>query len=103
MNARSIIAANIDTVFICMTLNNDFNLRRTERYLSIAWDSGATPVIVLTKAELCSGIGAKPEVDQNAGADIEDLLLESNVSPKCFHNTARFDKGCFIERQNSID
>jgi ribosome biogenesis GTPase len=43
------VAANIDIVFICMSLNNDFNLRRLERYLAIAWDSGATPVIVLTK------------------------------------------------------
>lgn len=48
-----IVAANIDTVFICMSLNNDFNLRRLERYLSIAWESGATPIIVLTKADLC--------------------------------------------------
>lgn len=48
-----IVAANIDTIFICMSLNNDFNLRRLERYLSIAWDSGAIPVIVLTKSDLC--------------------------------------------------
>ena len=48
-----VVAANIDMVFICMSLNNDFNLRRLERYLSIAWDSGATPVVVLTKSDLC--------------------------------------------------
>lgn len=42
-----------DTVFICMSLNNDYNLRRVERYLSIAWDSMAAPVIVLTKSDLC--------------------------------------------------
>lgn len=48
-----VVAANIDTVFICMALNNDFNLRRLERYLSIAWDSGAIPVVVLTKSDLC--------------------------------------------------
>ncbi len=51
-----IIAANIDTVFLCMSLNQDFNLRRMERYLTIAWDSGATPVIVLTKSDLCSDL-----------------------------------------------
>ena len=50
------VAANIDTVFLCMSLNNDFNLRRLERYLSAAWDSGATPVIVLTKSDLCSNL-----------------------------------------------
>lgn len=52
-NARQAIAANIDTIFICMSLNADFNLRRAERYLTIAWDSGAAPVMVLTKADLC--------------------------------------------------
>lgn len=55
-NDLQIVATNIDTVFICMALNNDFNLRRLERYLSIAWDSGANPVIVLTKADLCQDI-----------------------------------------------
>lgn len=54
-----IVAANIDTVFICMGLSQDFNLRRLERYLSIAWDSGARPVIVLTKSDLCDDLPAK--------------------------------------------
>lgn len=53
------VAANIDTVFICMALNHDFNLRRLERYLSIAWDSGATPVVVLTKSDLCDDLAVK--------------------------------------------
>jgi ribosome biogenesis GTPase len=51
-----VVAANIDTLFICMSLNNDFNLRRLERYLAIAWDGGAIPVIVLTKADLCDDV-----------------------------------------------
>ena len=50
------IAANIDTVFICMSVNDDFNLRRLERYLAIAWDSRATPVIVLTKSDLSDNL-----------------------------------------------
>lgn len=57
--AVQIVAANIDTVFICMGLSQDFNLRRLERYLSIAWDSGALPVIVLTKSDLCDDLPAK--------------------------------------------
>lgn len=52
------VAANIDTVFLCMSLNQNFNLNRMERYLSIAWDSGAVPVIVLTKADLCKDLAA---------------------------------------------
>ena len=55
-NGIQIIATNIDTVFLCMSLNQDFNLRRMERYLTIAWDSGATPVIVLTKSDLCTDL-----------------------------------------------
>lgn len=53
---EQVVAANIDTVFLCMALNNDFNLRRLERYISIAWDSGATPVVVLTKSDLCDDL-----------------------------------------------
>lgn len=58
-NEVQIIASNIDIVFICMALNNDFNLRRMERYLSVAWDSGATPVIVLTKSDVCDNVQEK--------------------------------------------
>lgn len=49
---EQVVAANIDTIFLCMALNRDFNIRRLERYLSIAWDSGAVPVIILTKIDL---------------------------------------------------
>ena len=54
-----IVATNIDIIFICMSLNADYNLRRLERYLTIAWDSMATPVIVLTKADLCNDLNAR--------------------------------------------
>ena len=56
---EQVVAANIDTVFLCMALNRDFNIRRLERYLSIAWDSGAVPVIILTKVDLCDDLEAK--------------------------------------------
>ncbi|MBU0997288.1 MAG: ribosome small subunit-dependent GTPase A [Firmicutes bacterium] len=46
------IASNIDTILICMSMDLDFNLRRLERYLSIVWNSGARPVVVLTKSDL---------------------------------------------------
>jgi ribosome biogenesis GTPase len=49
---QQIVAANIDTVFLVSGLDGDFNPRRIERYLVVAWDSGATPVIVLNKADL---------------------------------------------------
>ncbi len=53
---NQVVAANVDTIFICMALNNDFNLRRLERYISIGWDSNALPVVVLTKSDLCSNL-----------------------------------------------
>ncbi|HZJ84625.1 MAG TPA: ribosome small subunit-dependent GTPase A [Syntrophomonadaceae bacterium] len=77
-NDVQIVAANIDTVFICMSLNNDFNLRRLERYLSIAWDSGATPVIVLTKSDLCDDI--KKRLDETASVAIGvDVLVTTSM------------------------
>lgn len=51
--AEQIIAVNIDIVFLVMSMNQDFNSRRLERYLVAAYDSGATPVVVLTKKDLC--------------------------------------------------
>lgn len=57
--SEQVIAANIDTIFICMALNEDFNVRRLERYLTIAWDSMAAPIIVLTKSDLCSDLPHK--------------------------------------------
>lgn len=53
---NQIIVANIDLIFICVSLNMDFRLNRIERYLSAAWDSGAKPVIILTKTDLCDDI-----------------------------------------------
>ena len=49
---EQIVAANIDTVFLVGGLDHDFNPRRLERYLLVAWESGATPVIVLNKSDL---------------------------------------------------
>ena len=49
---EQVLAANVDTVFLLTSLNEDLNLRRIERYLALAWESGAQPVIVLTKTDL---------------------------------------------------
>jgi len=51
-----LLAANIDTVFLVTDLGLDFNLRRLERYLTLAYESGASPVIVLNKADLCPDV-----------------------------------------------
>lgn len=67
-----IVAANFDYVFILMSLNYDFNLKRMERYLTVSWQSGGKPVIVLTKADIAEDILEKLElVNQIAmGVDV---------------------------------
>jgi ribosome biogenesis GTPase len=66
------VAANIDTVFLCMALNENFNLRRLERYFAVALESGAIPVIVLTKGDLA-------EDRENKVAEVEKITLGYDV------------------------
>ena len=71
---EQVVAANIDTVFLCMSLNNDFNLRRLERYVSIAWNSGAMPVVVLTKSDLCDNLEEKLAEVSSVAAGVDILV-----------------------------
>jgi ribosome biogenesis GTPase len=50
---EQVVAANLDTLFLVTSLNQDFNLRRLERYLTLTWAHGINPVILLTKLDLC--------------------------------------------------
>ena len=62
-----VLAANLDTIFVVSGLDGDFNLRRLERYLTLAWESGASPALVLTKADLCGDpLAALLEAEQVA-------------------------------------
>jgi ribosome biogenesis GTPase / thiamine phosphate phosphatase len=70
---EQVVAANIDTVFLVAGLDNNFNVRRLERYLLVAWDSGASPVIVLNKADLPS--------EDNLQARLEDVRALAPVVP----------------------
>ena len=74
-----IVAANIDHLFICMALNQDFSLRRLERYLAIAWDSGAIPVVVLTKTDLCDDLNARLAETRNTAIGV-DILVTTGTS-----------------------
>lgn len=53
-----VVAANMDVVFIVTSMNRDMNLKRLDRYLSMAWDSGASPVLVLSKMDLAEDAAA---------------------------------------------
>ena len=74
---EQVVAANIDTVFLCMALNKDFNVRRLERYLSIAWDSGALPVVLLTKADLCKELSRRRAEVERIAAGVS--ILETSA------------------------
>lgn len=71
-HAEQAVAANFDYVFIMQSLNYDFNLRRLERYLTLAWQSGAVPVVLLTKADLA-------ESYQSELLEIERIAIGSDI------------------------
>lgn len=56
---EQIVGANIDTVFLLTSLNQDFSLRRIERYLITACESGAKPIIILSKSDLCDRVAER--------------------------------------------
>jgi ribosome biogenesis GTPase / thiamine phosphate phosphatase len=82
LTEAQVVAANIDTVFLVTGLDGDFNLRRIERYLTTAWDSGASPVIVLNKRDLCPDIeGTVAQVEMIAlGAPILAVSARDGVN-----------------------
>ncbi len=95
-NDTQIVAANIDMVFICMSLNKDFNLRWLERYLSIAWDSGATPVVVLTKSDLCDDIEARLSDIAPLTFGV-DVLVTTSKSEEGYLSLKKYvSRGCTI-------
>jgi ribosome biogenesis GTPase len=63
---EQIVAVNVDVVFLVSSLNSELNMRRIERYLTMAWESGAVPVVVLTKADL----SADPDM---AISDVQEI------------------------------
>jgi ribosome biogenesis GTPase len=83
--ADQVVASNIDTVFIVSSANSEMNLNRLDRYLSIAWDSGATPVIVLSKTDLC-------ENPEEMIAEIEERHLGVTVIPVTMSDATSLEK-----------
>jgi ribosome biogenesis GTPase len=58
---QQVVAANVDTIFLVTAFAQDLNARRLERYLTMVWDAGAVPVVVLNKADLCEDPAAACE------------------------------------------
>ncbi|MEM1181006.1 MAG: ribosome small subunit-dependent GTPase A [Acidobacteriota bacterium] len=64
---EQVVAANVDTIFLVMGLDGDYNLRRLERFAVLARESGAQPVVVLSKADLCEdAVGPRLDAQQAA-------------------------------------
>jgi ribosome biogenesis GTPase / thiamine phosphate phosphatase len=74
---EQIIATNIDTVFILSSLNDDLNSKRMERYLLLCWESGANPVIVLTKSDTCKGIEEKKKEVENTLLGVKVITISA--------------------------
>jgi ribosome biogenesis GTPase len=72
--AEQIVAANVDTVFLVTALAGDLNLRRLERYLTMVWDGGAVPIVLLNKADL-SADAAGDAATVRARLPLVDVLL----------------------------
>lgn len=80
---RQVVAANVDTAFLCMSLAGDFNLRRLERYLALAWESGAVPVAVLTKADACENLERRLVAVQSVALGVDVLAVSAMEEGGC--------------------
>ncbi len=74
-----VLAANVDTVFVVHPIAEEPNLRRIERELALAWDSGAVPVVVLTKADLSSDAEAAREAVEGVALGVDVLVTSAHT------------------------
>lgn len=76
-SAAQVVAANLDLVFVVDALIGEARLRRVERYLAVAWSSGATPVVVLTKSDLADDVAATVEQVREDALGVDVLAVSS--------------------------
>jgi ribosome biogenesis GTPase len=76
-STAQVVAANLDTVLVVEALAGPTRLRRIERYLAVAWSSGATPVVVLTKADLCDDVAAARQEVADDALGVEVVAVSS--------------------------
>ena len=95
--AEQVIAANLDTIFVVSSFNGDFNPRRIERYLAMVWESGASPVVLLTKSDLCEDAAQRAAEMQSVAMGVPvhvlsafsgDGLRTGNVSSRGAYSSA---------------
>lgn len=74
---EQVVAANFDYVFILSSLNYDFNVNRILRYITVAWESGGTPVVLLTKADLTPEYEEQLEQIREQAIGVEVLVVSA--------------------------
>jgi ribosome biogenesis GTPase len=72
---EQVVAANVDVVFAAMGLDSDFNPRRLERFLATVWESGAVPVVLLTKLDLCPDVASSVDAIEDVAAGVDVIVL----------------------------
>jgi ribosome biogenesis GTPase len=82
-SAGQLIAANVDIVFLCMSMNENYNLRRLERYLAVVWKSGAMPVVILTKLDLAEDADELIQQVKAIALGV-DVIVVSDRTPQGF-------------------
>ena len=76
-NEEQTIVANVDTIFVVTGLGADFNARRIERYVTLAWAGGTQPVLVLTKADLCDDVPGALELAGESAVGVSTHAVSS--------------------------
>jgi len=76
---EQVIAANVDTAFVVMALDGDFNVRRLERYLAQCWESGAKSIVVLNKADDCADVAARVAEVERIAAGIPIFAVSART------------------------
>jgi ribosome biogenesis GTPase / thiamine phosphate phosphatase len=77
--SEQVVAANIDLAVIVMGLDRDFNPRRLERYLTLAWASGAQPLVVLNKADLCDDVPGRTAEAAETAVGVEVIVASAET------------------------
>lgn len=85
-SVEQVLAANVDVVAVCVPLEYDPRFARIERFLAIAWASGATPLLVATKADLCPPLDLEPAL-----AQLRAIALGVEVVAVSINNPASLD------------
>lgn len=96
---EQLVASNFDYVFIMQSLNENFNLRRLERYLSLSWESGALPVIILTKRDLVEDYEAYIDEVKGIAIGVDVYAISTKTNEGLEEIEKYFSKGntiCFL-------